>query len=223
MGSMFSFFQSLGISTDSHDFSNIMKCDLATTSALSLRTLGRISSGPMDLHTFSFIRLSLACSTVKVGWNPVLSPTASGSGSWQIWGALPSVKTEAKHLLSTLAFSMSEEASSLSSFIRGGKLSLVLLLLPTYLQNPSLLFFTSLATFSSICALAFLILSHVQTTSLHSSQATQPCLHFLFLSLFSPQFKLQVLAQPCQSHGNQKYTYPLKSICYALQNLFTLI
>ena len=138
-------------------------------------------------------------------------------------GSLTTCEDWGKALIKYLSFFHVEEFSSLSSFIRGGKLSLVLLLLPTYLQNPSLLFFTSLATFSSICALAFLILSHVQTTSLHSSQATQPCLHFLFLSLFSPQFKLQVLAQPCQSHGNQKYTYPLKSICYALQNLFTLI
>jgi len=47
----FPFFQSSGTSPDSHDFSNMMKSGSATTSAISLRTLGWIWSGLMDLYT----------------------------------------------------------------------------------------------------------------------------------------------------------------------------
>ena len=96
------------------------------------------------------------------------------------------MKTEAKHLLSTSAFFMPEEASSPSSFIRGGTLSLICLLLLMHLKNPFLLFFTPLAEVSPTCALAFLILFlHVRTTSPYSPKATQPCFHFLHISLFS--------------------------------------
>lgn len=49
MSALFPFFQSMGTFSDCHDFSNRMDSDLATTSASSLRTLGYISSGPMDL------------------------------------------------------------------------------------------------------------------------------------------------------------------------------
>ena len=40
MGALFQFFQSLQTSSDRHDFSNMMKSGLATTSASSLRSLG---------------------------------------------------------------------------------------------------------------------------------------------------------------------------------------
>ena len=61
---MFPFFQSLGTLPDSYDFSNMMESGSAPTSTFSFRTLGWISSGPMDLSTFSFMRRSQTCSTV---------------------------------------------------------------------------------------------------------------------------------------------------------------
>ena len=49
MGAIFPFFQSPGSSPDCHDFSHIMESGLPTTSANSLRMLGCIFSGPVDL------------------------------------------------------------------------------------------------------------------------------------------------------------------------------
>jgi len=48
MGVMLPFFQLLGSLPHYRDFSNIMERGLATTSASSLRTLGRILSGALD-------------------------------------------------------------------------------------------------------------------------------------------------------------------------------
>ena len=45
-----------GISTDSHDFSNMTESGLATTSASSFITLGCASSSPTDLYMYSLIR-----------------------------------------------------------------------------------------------------------------------------------------------------------------------
>ncbi|KAK4807089.1 hypothetical protein QYF61_018430 [Mycteria americana] len=50
--------QSLGTSPDYHEFSNMMESGLATTSSSSLRTLGRISLGPMDFCMFRFLMCS---------------------------------------------------------------------------------------------------------------------------------------------------------------------
>ena len=117
-----------------HTMAYPTKSGLATTSTIFLRTLGWISSSPMGFCTFNCMRRSQTCSTVTVEWNPLFSPPPRASGSWQTWGeAWPSVKTETKHLLSTSAFSTSEGASSPSSFIRGATLSLICLLLLTYL------------------------------------------------------------------------------------------
>ena len=82
---MFQFFQSRGTSPENHDFSNMMESGLASTSAISFRTQGWISPGPMDLHTFNFIRRSQTCSTLTVGQKPLPTPSPRGSGSWQTW------------------------------------------------------------------------------------------------------------------------------------------
>jgi len=58
MDAMFPFFQSPGTSSDCYDFSNIVKSGLASTSANSLRTLGCISSGPIGLGMFCFLKWS---------------------------------------------------------------------------------------------------------------------------------------------------------------------
>ncbi|KAK4827897.1 hypothetical protein QYF61_022320 [Mycteria americana] len=77
------------------------------------------------------------------------------------------VKTEAQKLLSTSVFS--------SSIVT----SLPVLLI----TKPLLLFFASLAKFSSICALAFLTPSlHKPAASVYFSQHTCPCFHCLCIS-----------------------------------------
>lgn len=54
----FPFFQSLGISSDSYDFSNMMGSSLETTSASTFTTPGHISFGLMHLDSFSLKRQS---------------------------------------------------------------------------------------------------------------------------------------------------------------------
>ncbi|KAK4827891.1 hypothetical protein QYF61_022314 [Mycteria americana] len=122
---------------------------LATTSANSLRTLGCISSGPIAGRTL--LPQSLSC----------------GTSTPEVWEERLPVKTEAKKLLSTSAFS--------SSIVT----SLPVLLI----TKPLLLFFASLAKFSSICALAFLTPSlHNRAGSVYFSQHTCPCFHCLCIS-----------------------------------------
>lgn len=55
-GSNIPFLQSLETWLDYHDFSNIMKNGLAAALANSLRILGGISLGPIDLCPFRFLR-----------------------------------------------------------------------------------------------------------------------------------------------------------------------
>jgi len=50
------FFQSPGTLPDCHEFSNIIESGLAIKSDNSLRTVGYISSGPIDLWIFRFLR-----------------------------------------------------------------------------------------------------------------------------------------------------------------------
>lgn len=54
---MFPFSQSVGTSLACHDFSNVINSGFALLCTNSLRTCGCISSGLMDLCTFSFLRL----------------------------------------------------------------------------------------------------------------------------------------------------------------------
>lgn len=87
------------------DFSNTIECDLVTTSASSLRTLGCVSSGPIDLCLCSLIRSSQICSLLTVGGNLLSQCPPGVSGIWEMWEAWLPAKTEAKILMSTLAFS----------------------------------------------------------------------------------------------------------------------
>ncbi|GAB0190261.1 mitochondrial enolase superfamily member 1 [Grus japonensis] len=52
------FTMSVGTLPYCQDFSNMMESGLATSSASSLKTRGCISSGPLDLCTFRFLRWS---------------------------------------------------------------------------------------------------------------------------------------------------------------------
>jgi len=73
MGTIFPFFQSPGTSPDCHDFSDTMESSLAIASANSLRTLGCLSSGPIDLHMCRFLRWS------RENWKLVWKETAKDS------------------------------------------------------------------------------------------------------------------------------------------------
>ena len=130
MGALFPFllFQSPGTSPVSRDFSDATESGSAPHQP-SRRSLGWISSGPTDLHTFSSPRRTQTSSAVTVGRNALLSPTPRASGSRQAREARPPAKTEAKLSLSTSAFAMA--AHCLSS---EGALSSARLLLPVELQ-----------------------------------------------------------------------------------------
>ena len=82
---MFPFFQSLWTSSDCHEFSNIMESGLATTLANSLRTLRRISSGPMDLCMFRFLRWSRTWSSLPVGGTYLPQSLSCGPSTRDVW------------------------------------------------------------------------------------------------------------------------------------------
>ena len=84
-------------------------------------------------------------------------------------GQPPALQT--KKAFSNSAYSVSSVTTTSTSFISGPTLPLVLVLSAVYLKKPFLCFLTSLATFFSEEALAFLVASlHPLTTVLHSSQ-----------------------------------------------------
>ncbi|KAK4829123.1 hypothetical protein QYF61_002161 [Mycteria americana] len=97
-----------------------------------------------------------------------LSGHRLGPSTREVWEERSPVKTEAKKLLSTSAFS-SSVVTSLPVLFIGGK--------------PFLLFLASFVKFSSSHALAFLTPSlHNWAASLYSSQDTCPCSHCLCIS-----------------------------------------
>ncbi|KAK4825808.1 hypothetical protein QYF61_002413 [Mycteria americana] len=87
-----------GTSPDCHDFSNIMESGLATTSANSFRTLGCISSGPIDLCMFRLLR------------------TANSTGAWSLQPRLPPILMSPISSL-TLATNRSSISSPLLSML----------------------------------------------------------------------------------------------------------
>jgi len=121
--------------------------------------------------------------------------------SFQIW--------RLKELFEYTSVFISVQASSPFSCIRWVTLSLDHLFWPAYLQNPLLLLFTSFTKLISVHTLAFLILKHVQTTSLYSSQATHLCFYWLCFS-FSLSFS-QMSAF--------KSEFVIKALSFDLQDL----
>ncbi|KAK4817094.1 hypothetical protein QYF61_027925 [Mycteria americana] len=102
-------------------------------------------------------------------WEGLCQSMPQGPSTREVWEERLPVKAEAKKLLSTSAFSS----------------SIVTVYQPCSLQgvHKTLLFFASLAKFSSSCALAFLTPSlHNWAASLYSSQGTCPCFHCLYIS-----------------------------------------
>ncbi|KAK4823598.1 hypothetical protein QYF61_003798 [Mycteria americana] len=97
-----------------------------------------------------------------VGGTLLPQSLSCGPSTQEVWEERLPVKTEAKKLLRTSAFSSS---------------------VVTSLPKPFLLFFASLAKFSSSRTLAFLTPSlHNRAASLYSSQDTCPCFHCLCIS-----------------------------------------
>lgn len=107
---MFPFPQSPEASADCHDFSNVLRSNLAATSDNSLRTLRYILSGPIDLCAFRFLRWSIH-PIFSYSWKHFAAPVPSCCpATWEVWeGRLP-LKTEARKLLTiateTLLFTL---------------------------------------------------------------------------------------------------------------------
>jgi len=109
------------------------------------------------------------------------------------------VKTEAKHLLDTSAFSIAEEASSPSSFITGGIYDLLGLSPPAYVPlEPLLVIFHIPCQVQLHLCLGFpdAISAHVDHVPIFFTGYTTLLPLPEYFPLFT-QFKLQVLAQPC--------------------------
>lgn len=105
-------------SLDHYDFSNMIEYSLVTASARSFRTLGCVSSGPINLCLFCLISLSQICSLLTVGGNFLSQCPPGVWGNWEMWEAWLPVQTEAKNLMSTSAFSIYITISSFL-FVRG--------------------------------------------------------------------------------------------------------
>ena len=82
---MFPFLQSPGTSPDCHDFSSITDSGLAATSANSLRTLGRVSSGPIDSCMLSFLTWSHTWSSLTLGRTLVPQALSCGASTQEVW------------------------------------------------------------------------------------------------------------------------------------------
>lgn len=74
IGATLPFFQTQETSCDCHNFSHVTVSALATTPAPSLRTLGCISLGPIDLWVFRILRWSQTSSLLTVGGSLPPSP-----------------------------------------------------------------------------------------------------------------------------------------------------
>jgi len=133
MGVKLPLLQSVGTSPDRHDLSKMMESGLASASAMSLRTRVCISSGPLDLYTFRFLRQSQTWSSPTAGGSSFSQSLTLPSVSWVVWLEHLLLKTEAKKSFSTSAFSTSQVTRSPASFQRGPTFSLVFLLSVTYL------------------------------------------------------------------------------------------
>jgi len=140
------------------------------------------------------MRRSQTSSIVTVERKMLISPTPRASQFWQNWGDnWPPVKTEAKNLLSISAFPCLRKPV-LCPHLSEGKHSPWSVSSCLCTRRTSCYFFTFLAKFSSTCALVYLILFLLMwTKSQYSSQATQPCFHFLYVSFFSLSLRYKYL------------------------------
>lgn len=157
-----------------------MESILAITSARSFRTIGCISSSPVELNTFSLMRWPWTSSALILGGILLLWSPLGSSGTWDTCEAWVTVETEEKNSLSISAFSTSKEAIFPFSFNREGTLSFARLLWSMYLNKIFLLLFTFLAKLYFICfhtsiSYVFPVPSlHILTASPYSSQAPIP-------------------------------------------------
>lgn len=126
MGVTFPLQPVMGTSLDYHDLPNMMDNGIVTSSALSLRTHRHISSGPMDLWNFQFLRWSQTRPSPTAGGSSFSSPFLC---PLQLeWLEHLLVKTKAKKSLITYVFSIPQEVRSTISFQKGPTFCLILLL-----------------------------------------------------------------------------------------------
>lgn len=119
-------------SSDCLGFSNSMESYLATTLFNSLRILGFISSGPIDLYIFRFLRCSQTWSSLTLWGSLLLQSLPCDPSTQEVWEDRLSVKIRAKHLLSTSVTS-SIIYSLPALFIMESRLSLPFLFWLAYL------------------------------------------------------------------------------------------
>lgn len=109
MGTVFPLFL-VGTSPDCQEFSNMMVNGLANSSASSLKTYKCISSGPMDLCTFRFLKLLKP--NLPLQWVVLYSTSRFVFCDLAVWLEYLPVKSEAKvidylslhHILSSSQF-----------------------------------------------------------------------------------------------------------------------
>ena len=159
-----------------------MKSGLVTPSPNSLRTLGCISSGPIDLCVFRFRRWSQTWPSLTVGGTLLPQSLSCDPSTQEVWRERLPVKTEAKicgvpqpspHLLLPVC----QPCSSLGVHFLWPSFS-------GWRTCRSLSYCTAaLAKFSSSLTLTFLTPSlRNQSASLHSSQDTWSCFRYLYIS-----------------------------------------
>lgn len=115
---MFPFFQSMRTSPDFHDFKNMMDSGLKTMSASFLKTLGCMSSGPIDF-------ISGPGFAPHLEWEGFIQPPPTQRTGDLERSRKPQVpvKSEAKNSLSISDFSTSDTTSSRFLPIRGNTVS----------------------------------------------------------------------------------------------------
>lgn len=151
---------------------------MITTSVNSLRTLGCVSSDPLDLHSSSSGGHELIFTYSDLYFTPPVLILLSVV--LRCAGREAPLKTEAKKLLGTSAFSSVATSSSGAAYTFFDFFFLANILLA---DLPVIFLF--LADFSYSFTLAFLIPSlHNQTSSLHSSKVTCCYLYHLCMCFF---------------------------------------
>ena len=118
----------------------MIKSGLAITSASSLSTRACIPLGPMDLCPLSplrFSRTTPSSARVEISTSQTLSPHSRVQESRV---GVPEAKTEAKKAFSISVFLASPVTRTHPLFSRGPSLSLVFLLLFTYLEKKNILY-----------------------------------------------------------------------------------
>lgn len=189
MGLTLPFFQSPGTSPHWHKYSETIENIFGTTSAISLRTLGHISSRPirlMDVQVPQAVTNLIFSYSRRDNTSPLT--TFRTIVSRPVCRAIASENCGKKKKMSTSAFSLSI-VPSLLVLLTEGELVLEFPFPVDVLIEAFLILLVPLAMSSSRWALAFLTpFLHSLAASLHSLQSVYLCFHCLcifFLQKYS--------------------------------------